>query len=99
TMKIVGKDSIVVVMKPSEASLSQILQPEPVDGWRKYNRYLRKETQQTENLDSLKGAVTLTFTIGEEGTPIDIKVIDSSRPALSTKAVELIREGPKWKPG
>lgn len=96
TIKIVEKDSIIVVMEPSEASFSQILQPEPVDGWRAYNRYLKKETRKIKGPG---GKVTLTFTIDNEGTPTDIHVIRTTDASLNERVIQLVREGSKWKPG
>jgi|GEM_PF-905133 len=110
TIKIVKKDSVIMVMEPSEASLSEvavvgygneskrekILQPEPVDGWRVYNRYLKHETRR---IKGPSGKVTLAFTIDDEGTPIDIHVIRTTDASLSERAIQLVREGAKWRPG
>lgn len=110
TIKIPEKDSIILVMKPTPASLSEVVvvgygnkkireiasNPEPIDGWRAYNRYLKKSIRHAEGP---KGTVTLTFTIDKEGSPINIQIIHTTHPALGKRAEQLVREGPKWKAG
>ncbi len=104
-LKIVGKDSIVVVMEPSEALLSEVsvvdhrtkaTKPEPEIGWRAYNRYIRKGARQIKGPN---GQVTLTFTIDDEGTPTEIRIIHTTDASLDERAIQLVREGSKWKPG
>lgn len=110
TVSLTGPDSLPIATQPDARTHSEVAgmgygnesnlgigdQPEPLGGWRVYNRYLKKGIRQTEGR---KGAVTLTFTIDDEGSPIDIQITHTTHPALSKRAMELVREGPKWKPG
>lgn len=110
TVTLTGQDSLTIALQPDVAALSEVVvvgygdkrkpertfHPEPAAGWKAYNRYLKKGVRQAE---SLKGTVVLTFTIDEQGTPTDIRVIRSTHPALGERATQLVREGPKWQPG
>lgn len=71
-------------------------QPEPENGWQAYNQYLK---QGTKHQEGVKGTVTLMFTVDDEGTPADIRVIQTDNPTLNERAMRLVREGAKWKPG
>nr|WP_255695536.1 TonB family protein [Pedobacter sp. MC2016-14] len=70
--------------------------PEPLVGWKVYEHYLEKEATLG---DKSKGKVTLTFTLGPEGKPLNLKVVKSDGDAMSKKAIELITNGSKWHPG
>lgn len=83
-----------VVMAPKGAIEKQ--KPEPLVGWKAYERYLEKEATLG---DKSKGKVTLTFTLGPEGKPLNLKVVKSDGDAMRKKAIELVTNGPKWHPG
>lgn len=104
-IKIAGKDTIILLMEPSEVSLDEtvvvgygadVTKPEPLAGWRAYHRYLKRGIRQT---GEFKGSVHLTFTIDANGCPIDIQLVQTTDPTLGKRVIELVSEGPKWKLG
>jgi len=68
---------------------------QPIMGWSAYNDYVEEATKQL--VYKASGAVTLSFKIDEVGTPINIKVKSSDNSTLDQRAVEIIKNGPKWK--
>jgi len=107
-MEVTGTDSISIILEPDLAELSEVVigrggdkrqaayRPMPSKGWRAYRRYLKREARQAEGL---KGTVVLTFTVGDNGMPTNIRVVRTTNDALNGQAIQLVREGPKWKPG
>ncbi|MGK6352801.1 carboxypeptidase-like regulatory domain-containing protein [Parapedobacter sp. DT-150] len=105
-VSVAAHDSITIALRPAAADLSEVVvvgyggettgKPEPLGGWRAYNRYLKRGINQTEGAT---GTITLTFTIDDGGTPTHIQVVRTTDTALSNRAIQLVREGPKWKPG
>ena len=47
----------------------------------------------------IQGKVEVAFTVKEDGSVSDVKVIRSVNPELDAEAVRVIRAMPKWKPG
>ncbi len=71
----------------------------PVGGWNNFNNYvitqLNKDTT-TSSITNLKDLVELEFLIDKAGNPYDIKVVKSPNDQYSNKAVEILKNGPKW---
>ena len=71
----------------------------PVGGWSSFNNYvitqLNKDTT-TSAITSANNLVELEFLIDKSGNPYDIKVTRSLNEQHSTKAVEILKNGPKW---
>ena len=103
-------DSLVVTMKPMDTGLSEVVvvgydqqkdrkapsQPEPLEGWRSFNRYLKKGVRKA---NAGKGTVTVTFTVSDRGSATDIQLIHTTDTELSNQVMKLIHDGPKWKYG
>lgn len=108
-LTVVNKDTLVFAMKPSDTTLSEVVvvgygrakatkmsKPEPATGWRAYNRYLKDAIKQVQGL---QGAVTLAFTVDDNGRPADIRVLSSTNEAVNGRAIRLVRDGADWVPG
>lgn len=107
SVKVVEKDTVLLIMEPSEVSLDEVVvigygqdnktgKPEPKDGWRAYRRYLKDERKKAEGQ---KGTVHVTFAVGKDGRPIDIKVIKTTNVNLNSLAIAIVLNGAGWKPG
>lgn len=76
-------------------------EPEPIDGWQKYDTYVANNLQIPENLrPKLPAAPTveLSFEVDKLGQPVNIKVVRSLCSECDAEAIRLIRDGPRWKP-
>ncbi|WP_140936609.1 carboxypeptidase-like regulatory domain-containing protein [Sphingobacterium lumbrici] len=69
------------------------LKSEPVSGWKEFKAYINAETKKV-NLG--KGIVALTFSITAEGRPENILVSKSANLNLDKKAIEIVKQGPRW---
>jgi hypothetical protein len=80
-------------------------EPEPADGWEKYDTYLANNLNLPESLKSkekddaatINGEVELSFEVNRFGQPVKIKVEKSLCDKCDKEAIRLIKEGPKWK--
>lgn len=71
--------------------------PQPLIGMRKYQKYLKEKlVRPTDECRDIKGEVTLSFSIGPDGTPTHITVVKSLCDSADQEAIRLLREGPKW---
>ncbi|MEQ8711728.1 MAG: hypothetical protein RIC80_01860 [Cyclobacteriaceae bacterium] len=68
--------------------------PQPVDGLKAYQDYLTDSLRYTPEMEV--GIVTLRFTISQDGTPVDIQIINGLNEPADAEAIRLVREGPKW---
>ncbi len=68
--------------------------PHPFDGLKAYQDYLTDSLRYTSEMEV--GIVTLRFTISQDGTPIDIQVINGLNEPADAEAIRLVIEGPKW---
>ncbi len=74
-------------------------EPEPVDGWRSYRKYLKKNLRlpaESECKDTT-GTVVVSFFIDLNGRPTGITVTQELCPDADKEAIRLINEGPAWK--
>ena len=77
----------------------KIEEPEPIDGWNKYDTYIannlhlpfKKEDKQID------GIVELSFDINKKGRPENIKIEKSLCKSCDEEAIRLVKEGPRWK--
>lgn len=71
----------------------------PVGGWNNFNNYvvtqLNKDTTAS-GMTNPRDLVELEFLIDNSGNPYNIKVTKSPNDVYSTKAVEILKHGPKW---
>ncbi len=73
--------------------------PEPRDGYRRLERFIRNNLQypQAAKANNIEGNVVLHFRIQPDGTPTDFKVLQSLGYGCDEEAMRLLREGPKWR--
>lgn len=75
--------------------------PAPIDGWDKYEKYLdgQREAAPTADNRITSTQVTLSFLVGEDGRPKDIRVEKSGGSFYDDKAIGILKKGPDWKSG
>lgn len=75
-------------------------EPEPADGWLKYDTYLANNLKVPDDYKGGRqqgGEVELSFEVNHLGEPINIKVEKSLCEICDKEAIRLLKEGPKWK--
>jgi len=98
-------DAIVMSNKKPNTSRSRtadmvLTEPEPNDGWEKYDDYLAnnlKPPEAREDIQKKGGEVELSFDINNNGEPVNIRVTKSLCKECDEEAIRLVKEGPKWK--
>jgi len=75
--------------------------PAPLGGWNAYEDYLERnrEAAPTASNTNANPVVVLSFAIGNDGRPTDIKVERSAGTFYDEKATDLLKKGPGWLPG
>ena len=72
----------------------------PIGGWKSFNDYLQQKIAEVLNDKKEEDGdfrdVTVEFKVDENGKPYSIKTLGTNNKALSQKAIEIIKEGPKW---
>lgn len=71
----------------------------PVGGWYNFNRYVISELGEdstTKNNMSEEDLVELEFLVDKAGNPYNIKVIKPLDDRHNSKAIEILKNGPKW---
>ncbi|GEO08244.1 carboxypeptidase-like regulatory domain-containing protein [Segetibacter aerophilus] len=72
---------------------------EPIGGWKNFKQYLNqqidslKATEQHEGFDE---DIVLEFSIDTKGQPVNIKASPGTDKAISEKAAQILRNGPRW---
>lgn len=107
-VKAEGSNTLNISLKPDNAALSEvvvvgygtakkraaeIIKAQPASGWEAYHEYLKANATVS---DGKAGRVTLAFTIGADGTPVNVRVVKSAGDAIDQKAIQLVMNGPKW---
>ncbi len=86
----------------SRSSTMVLEEPEPADGWVKYDTYLANNLNVPESYQQrsvqTNNEVELSFEVDKLGNPINFKVEKSLCNSCDKEAIRLIKEGPKWKP-
>ena len=93
-----GLSEVVVVGHGVNKKANKDNTPQPVDGKRKYLKYLKKNLVRPtdETCAQVKGKVVLTFLVNREGRPFHIKVKKSLCESSDKEAIRLVQEGPDW---
>lgn len=75
--------------------------PTPAVGWTSFESYLERNSQLAPTPSNTLTAhlVELSFEVGKDGRPTDIKVERSAGSFYDDKAIELLKKGPGWIPG
>ncbi len=80
--------------------LADTLTAKPEGGWESFQQYVASKLDtrpDTTGRDMrLNGELELEFLVDANGNPMNVKVINSTNPALNQKAIEAVRQGPKW---
>jgi TonB family protein len=98
-------DAIVMSNKKPNTKRSRtadmvLTEPEPNDGWEKYDDYLANNLKPPEargDIQKKSGEVELSFDINNNGEPVNIRVTKSLCKECDEEAIRLVKEGPKWK--
>lgn len=94
-----GLSEVVVVGHGDQIKRQiKITLPNPVDGKRKYLKYLKKNLVRPtdETCAQVKGKVVLTFLVNRDGRPFHIKVKKSLCESSDKEAIRLVQEDPDW---
>ena len=93
-----GLSEVVVVGHGVNKKANKDNTPQPVDGKRKYLKYLKKNLVRPtdETCAHVKGKVVLTFLVNRDGRPFHIKVKKSLCESSDKEAIRLVQEGPDW---
>ena len=77
----------------------KIEEPEPVDGWSKYDTYIANNLYLPvkKGDKQIDGIVELSFDINKKGRPENIKIEKSLCKPCDEEAIRLVKEGPRWK--
>lgn len=69
----------------------------PEGGWESFQEYVYKKLNKPyDTTYSAENEIELEFSINEEGHPYNFKILHSTDNALTNKAIEAIKSGPKW---
>jgi hypothetical protein len=99
---VVSKKKINAAARSRDNNM-KLEEPEPADGWEKYDAYLLNNNSFQDNKNDFRtsstptGNVTLSFEVNKNGVPTNIKVEKSLCEDCDKEAIRLIKEGPKWK--
>lgn len=93
-----GLSEVVVVGHGVNKKANKDNTPQPVDGKRKYLKYLKKNLVRPtdETCAQVKGKVVLTCLVNRDGRPFHIKVKKSLCESSDKEAIRLVQEGPDW---
>ena len=93
-----GLSEVVVVGHGVNKKANKDNTPQPVDGKRKYLKYLKESLVRPtdETCAQVKGKVVLTFLVNRDGRPFHIKVKKSLCESSDKEAIRLVQEGPDW---
>jgi len=93
-----GLSEVVVVGHGVNKKANKDNTPQPVDGKRKYLKYLKKNLVRPtdETCAQVKGKVVLTFLVNRDGRPFHIKAKKSLCESSDKEAIRLVQEGPDW---
>lgn len=93
-----GLSEVVVVGYGVNKKANKDNTPQPVDGKRKYQKYLKENLVRPtdKTCAQVKGKVVLTFLVNRDGRPFHIKVKTSLCESSDKEAIRLVQEGPDW---
>lgn len=71
----------------------------PAGGWESFQAYVYKKLKKpvdTTSAAQIMGNVQLQFSIDANGDPYNFSVLKSANEESASKAIEIIKDGPKW---
>ena len=92
-------NEVVVVRRerpPAPMSIGAL----PAGGYKAFQEYLKKDLEYPEQAlkEGKEGNVKLSFTVAEDGSLQNIKVVRGISEECDAEAIRLLKEGPKWYP-
>lgn len=99
-------EQVISSQKPNATARAKepertLIEPEPVDGWVKYDSYLANNLNIPDDFipqkNTSENSVQVSFEVDKNGEPVNIRVEKSLCNTCDKEAVRLIREGPKFK--
>lgn len=103
-----GTSELEIRLDPMQNSLEEVVvsgyskkpsmpkKPTPIGGWRAFEAYIKKAAKAS-GLTS--GSVTLRFDLDAAGNPTHIRIEKSTSAAHEAKAIQVLKDGPKWEHG
>lgn len=94
-----------VALQPNNSSLNEVVvvgygtqkksnaEPHPANGQKNYDEYIDEEAIMP---DGSTGNVKVAFDVKPNGTITNIHVTSGRNKAMNDKAIEIIKDGPKW---
>ena len=70
---------------------------QPVNGWKDYESYMRKEAKESFGILGEKGRVVVGFKVDKAGVLTDFQIIESMSKKADSLAMEIVKGGPAWK--
>jgi hypothetical protein len=93
-------NEVVVTGYSTSKNKSKNQTPMPVGGWQNFNNYvvtkLNEDSTNKENRMSYNDIVELEFLIDDNGNPYDIQIIKPLDDKRNSKAIDILRSGPRW---
>ncbi|TLV02585.1 energy transducer TonB [Dyadobacter luticola] len=86
-----GREGAKMAARSALANLDSAAAPSV--GWEAYQAYLQKNTE----LKIGHAEIIVRFTVNADGTLSDVKAT-GNQPALSERAVRIVKDGPAWRP-
>lgn len=77
-------------------SSTRILNPEPVNGWVKFEEYILLNNKLLINKQPIGKSVQLRFNVDENNRPYDIKILNGLSQLQNDEAIRLLKNGPDW---
>ncbi len=92
-------NEVVVVRRerpPAPMSIGAL----PAGGYKEFQEYLKRKLEYPEKAlkEGKQGNVKVSFTVAEDGSLQNIKVVRGISEECDAEAIRLIKEGPKWYP-
>jgi hypothetical protein len=85
-------------MAATSASDKELTPAEPIDGYRVFNQYIKENAVLPATSSLSRATVIIIFEIDPSGEPVNFEALRSPDEELSKQAIELIKNGPSWKP-
>jgi hypothetical protein len=89
----VGKVSPKMLKQVAVTDTSSNKEAHPAIGWQNYQNYINQQAVMT---DGIMGDVSVAVNVAVDGNLSRIRIISSTDKALNDKAIDIIKNGPKW---
>jgi outer membrane biosynthesis protein TonB len=92
-------NEIAVVGYGAKRKATDTISAYPAGGWESFQTYVYKKLKKpvdTTSAAQIMGDVQLEFSVDANGDPYNFSVLKSANEASASKAIEIIKDGPKW---